>query len=62
MSTFDPIVPVALCWNSKIMEDIPGPGRDYVDRLPVLVSGQNIVTLLKIPKLYDGKPHFASCD
>jgi hypothetical protein len=58
MSTFDPIVPLALRWSNKIMEYITGPGRDYVDRLPVLVSGQNIVNLLKVPKHHDGKPPF----
>jgi hypothetical protein len=56
MSTFDPKVPLVLRWNGKIMEDITGPGRDYVDRLPLLVSGRNIVKLLKVPKLHDGKP------
>ena len=36
------------------MEDLTGPGRERVDRLPLLVSGQNIVKLLSIPKLHDG--------
>src|SRR6218665_3793929 len=38
----------------KIMKDLTGPGRDRVDRLPLLVSGQNIVKLLSVPKLHDG--------
>lgn len=38
----------------KIMEDLTGPGRERVDRLPLLVSGQNIVKLLSVPKLHDG--------
>ena len=39
----------------KIMEDLTGPGREQVDRrLPLLVSGQNIVKLLSVPKLHDG--------
>src|SRR6218665_1709688 len=25
----------------KVMEDLTGPGRERVDRLPILVSGQN---------------------
>src|SRR6218665_685805 len=38
----------------KIMEDLTGPDRERVDRLPLLVSGQNIVKLLSVPKLHDG--------
>ena len=36
------------------MENLTGSGRDRVDRLPVLVSGQNVVKLLAVPKLPDG--------
>ena len=38
----------------KIMEDLTGPGQERVDCLPILVSGQNIVKLLSVPKLHDG--------
>src|SRR6218665_773863 len=38
----------------KIMKDLTGPGRERVDRLPLLVSGQNIVKLLSVPKLHHG--------
>src|SRR5688572_11697478 len=31
-----------------------GPLRKIVDRLPILVSGQNVVRLLSIPKLRNG--------
>ena len=36
------------------MEDLTGPGRELVDRLPLLVTGQNIMKLLSVPKLHDG--------
>jgi len=45
-ATFDPQVPLILHFT--------GPGREHVDRLPILVSGQNVVKLLSIPKLHDG--------
>jgi len=43
-------------WDGKIMEDLTCPGRERVDRLPILVSGQNVVKvkLLSVPKLNDG--------
>jgi len=36
------------------MDDFTSPGRARVDRLPILVSGQNVVKLLSIPKFHDG--------
>jgi len=36
------------------MDDFTGPGRTRVDRLRILVSGQNVVKLLSGPKLGDG--------
>ena len=45
-ATFDPEVPLILHWDGKIMDDFTGPGREHVDRLPILVSGQNVVKLL----------------
>ena len=53
-ASFDPQVPLVLHWDGKIVEDFTGPGREHVDRLPVLVSGENVVKLLSIPKLHDG--------
>ena len=53
-ATFDPEVPLILHWDGKIMDDFTGPGREHVDRLPILVSGQNVVKLLSVPKLHDG--------
>jgi hypothetical protein len=50
-STFGPIVPLTLHWDGKIMDNLTGPGRDRVDRLPVLVSGQDVIKLLAVPKL-----------
>ena len=36
------------------MDDLTGPERGKVDRLPILVSGQDVVKLLSVPKLQDG--------
>lgn len=36
------------------MEDFSLPGKETVDRLPILVSGDNVVKLLAIPKLRSG--------
>ena len=35
------------------MDEFAGPGREHVDRLPILVSGRNVVKLLSIQKLHD---------
>jgi len=53
-ASFDPVVPLVLHWDGKIMDDFTGPGRERIDRLPVLVSGKNVVKLLAVPKLHDG--------
>jgi hypothetical protein len=55
-ASFEPSVPLILHWDGKIMDDLtgPGPGRERVDRLPILVSGQNVIKLLSVPKLHDG--------
>jgi hypothetical protein len=53
-ATFDPTVPLILHWDGKIMDDYTAPGRERVDRLPILVSGHNVVKLLSVPKLHDG--------
>lgn len=51
---FDPAVPLILHWDGKIMDDLTGSERGKVDRLPILVSGQDVVKLLAVPKLQDG--------
>ncbi len=53
-ASFDPKVPLILHWDGKIMDDFTIPGHERVDRLPVLVSGKNVVKLLSVPKLHDG--------
>ena len=53
-ASFDPAVPLILHWDGKIMDDYTSPGHERVDRLPILVSGENVVKLLSVPKLYDG--------
>lgn len=50
-ATFGPIVLLTLHWDGKIMDNLTGPERDRVDRLPVLVSGHDVVKLLAVPKL-----------
>lgn len=52
--SFDPAVPLILHWDGKIMDDLTGPERGKVDRLPILISGQDVVKLLSVPKLQDG--------
>ncbi|XP_050714934.1 uncharacterized protein LOC126997731 [Eriocheir sinensis] len=52
--TFRPQVPLILHWDGKIMEDCSLPGQETVDRLPVLVSVQDVVKLLAVPKLHAG--------
>src|SRR6218665_1427926 len=54
-ATFDPVVPLILHWDGKIIEDFTSPGKKKVDRLPILVSGQNVVKLLSVPKLCNVK-------
>jgi len=53
-ATFDPAVPLILHWDGKIMANLTGPQRGKVDRLPILVSGQDVVKLPSVPKLHDG--------
>jgi hypothetical protein len=54
-ASFDPRVPLILHWDGKILEDFTVPGHKRVDRLPVLVSGKNVVKLLSVPKLDNGR-------
>jgi len=39
-------------WDGKILPDITG--KDNVDRLPILVSGDGVSKLLSVPKLESG--------
>jgi len=54
-ATFAPSVSLILHWDGKLIEELSGPGREKVDRLAVLVSGQDVIKLLSVPKLNDGK-------
>lgn len=53
-ASFLPTVPLILHWDGKMMNDLTGPGRERVERLPILVSGQDVMKLLSVPKLQDG--------
>jgi len=48
-ATFAPSVLLILQWDGKLMEDFSGPGREIFDRLPILVSGQDVIMLLSVP-------------
>lgn len=50
---FKASVPLTIHWDGKMMEDIVG--RETVDRLPILISGEGIDQLLAVPKLSSGK-------
>ena len=60
-TSFDPAVPLVLHWNGKIMEDFTDPGRNQADCLLILVSGQDVVKLLSVPKLHDGTANTMKC-
>lgn len=51
--SFSPTVPLTLHWDGKLMSDLTG--REIVDRLPILVSGDGMQKILAVPKLPDGK-------
>ena len=53
-ASFEPTVPLILHWDGKIMDDFTAPECKRVDRLPILVSGHDVVKLLSVPKLNDG--------
>ena len=38
---FHPAVPLVLHWDGKVMGDLTG--KEVVDRLPILVSGEGVV-------------------
>jgi hypothetical protein len=49
---FKPNVPLTIHWDGKLLEDITG--KQSVERLPILVSGDGIDQLLAVPKLPAG--------
>jgi hypothetical protein len=49
---FDMDVPLVVHWDGKMLPDLTG--KDHVERLPVLISGQGVQKLLGIPKLQRG--------
>lgn len=49
---FNPNMPLTVHWDGKLIEDITG--RETVDRLPILVSGQGVDQLLAVPKVSHG--------
>ena len=49
---FDLGTPLTVHWDGKLLPDLPG--KELVDRLPVLVSGLNTLQLLGVPKLVSG--------
>ena len=52
-STFDPVVTLVLHGDGKIMEDFTSPVCKRMDRLPILISGHDVIKLLSVPKLND---------
>lgn len=50
--SFSPDVPLIAHWDSKLMPDLDGSGK--VDRLAIIVSGEDTSKLLKVPKLHSG--------
>ncbi|KAF0708425.1 Uncharacterized protein FWK35_00031509, partial [Aphis craccivora] len=50
--SFKPDCPLTVHWDGKILPDITG--KDNVDRLPILVSGDGVSKLLSVPKLESG--------
>lgn len=56
---FRPAVPLTIHWDGKILEDITG--REKVDRLPILVSGEGVEQLLNVPKLDAGTGIATAC-
>jgi len=51
-ASFKSKVPLTIHWDTKMMEDIIG--RETVDRLPIVVSGEEIDLILGVPKLKCG--------
>jgi len=51
-ASFNPNCSLTVHWDGKILPDITG--KDNVDRLPILVSGDGECKLLNVPKLESG--------
>jgi hypothetical protein len=51
-ANFIPQVPLTIHWDGKLLPDITG--KETVDRLPILVSGEGVDQLLAIPKMSSG--------
>lgn len=49
---FAPTVPLTIHWDGKLLPDITG--KETVDRLPILVSGEGVDQLLSVPKMLSG--------
>jgi len=52
MATFNPSVSLMVHWDGKLLPDITG--KEVVDRLPILVTGDGLQQLLGVPKLSSG--------
>lgn len=58
-TSFRPQVPLTIHWDGKMLEDITG--REMVDRLPILVSGEGVEQILAAPKLLRGTGEATAC-
>jgi hypothetical protein len=52
ISQFNPTVPLVVHWDSKLLPDLTG--KEVVDRLPILVTGDGVEKLLGVPKIAAG--------
>ena len=48
-SMFSADVPLVVHWDGKLLRDLTG--NDHVDRLPVIITGENVSQLLTVAKL-----------
>ena len=51
-TTFAPNVPLTVHWDGKLLMDLTG--NEYVDRLPIIVTGVGVQQLLGVPKIGSG--------
>lgn len=52
--SFKPSVPLAVHWDGKLVPDFKDPRHKRVERLPILVSGEDVGKLLAVPRLPAG--------
>ena len=52
MSNFAPTIPLTIHWDEKMLTDTSG--KEVVDRLPILVTGDGVQQLLGVPKISSG--------